>query len=258
VWRALGGALAIHAVLAGLAIALLDTLPDTPPTPVPRIDLVDILPPPPEIVTPPPPPDPAPAVAPAPVDPPTAAPPKATPHPAQVRTAQPPPSSEPPPPVATPPSPDSGGGPVTQMEDIAPAAHGIPVAKGVRKSGTGTGTGTGTGSGTGAGSSDAPPTASIAMIKTPAKPTGDYDYVSTKDYPPEAAALGIAGDIRVRLVVDPTGAVKTATLLNRLGHGLDEVALTRAKAIRFEPARDADDHPVQSVLVWTFHMNPPK
>jgi TonB family protein len=147
------------------------------------------------------------------------------------------------------------------MEDIAPAAHGMPVAKGPRQSGTGGGGhGTGTGSGVGAGSSDAPPlTASIATIKTRAMPKGDFSYVdASKDYPPEAKALGIEGVIRVRLIVDATGVVKSATLLSRLGHGLDELALARAKTIGFDPAKDTNDQPVQSVVVWTFNMTLPK
>ena len=47
-------------------------------------------------------------------------------------------------------------------------------------------------------------------------------------------------------------------LLNRLGHGLDELALKRAAEIEFEPARDTDDRPVTSVVVWTFTMTLPK
>ena len=62
----------------------------------------------------------------------------------------------------------------------------------------------------------------------------------------------------LELVVDATGVVKSATLLNRLGHGLDELALARAKAIQFDPAKDTDDKPVSSVVVWTFNMTLPK
>jgi hypothetical protein len=47
-------------------------------------------------------------------------------------------------------------------------------------------------------------------------------------------------------------------LLNRLGHGLDELALARARQIEFEPARDTSDRAVRSVVVWTFNMTLPK
>lgn len=90
-------------------------------------------------------------------------------------------------------------------------------------------------------------------------PKGDYGYIDAgKDYPPAARQLGIEGALRVRLVVDPEGKVTSAVLLNRLGHGLDELALRKAKEIQFEPARDTDDRPVTSVVVWTFNMTLPR
>jgi periplasmic protein TonB len=178
----------------------------------------------------------------------------------RVRAAQPPKTNEPPPPTETPPS---GGAPVTTMENLAPDAMGtVPVAVGKRTSdrvGRG-GTGTGTGSGSGAGSSDEPPKpVSVATIKQRALPKGDFSYFdASKDYPSEAKSLGIEGVIRVRLVVDENGKVNDTRLLNRLGHGLDELALERAKKIEFQPARDTDDKAVSSVVVWTFNMTLPK
>ncbi|HWU91261.1 MAG TPA: energy transducer TonB, partial [Kofleriaceae bacterium] len=79
-----------------------------------------------------------------------------------------------------------------------------------------------------------------------------------KDYPAEARRLGIEGAIRVRLLVDDKGKVKSAVLLNKLGHGLDELALARARQMEFEPARDTEDRVVSSTLVWTFNMTLPK
>jgi TonB family protein len=62
----------------------------------------------------------------------------------------------------------------------------------------------------------------------------------------------------VRLVVDATGKVAQAKLLGKgLGHGLDELALARARAIEFVPAKDSDDQPVASVVVWTFTFTLP-
>jgi TonB family protein len=90
-------------------------------------------------------------------------------------------------------------------------------------------------------------------------PKGDFSYFdASKDYPAEAKQLGIEGVIRVRLIVDDTGKVKSAVLLNKLGHGLDELALVRAKKIEFDPATDTDDKPVTSVVIWTFNMTLPK
>jgi len=94
---------------------------------------------------------------------------------------------------------------------------------------------------------------SVARIKTRAMPRGDYAFFDAgKDYPAEARALGIEGAIRVRLVVDEHGKVTSHVLLNKLGHGLDELALRRAGELEFEPARDTDDKPVASAVVWAF------
>jgi TonB family protein len=99
---------------------------------------------------------------------------------------------------------------------------------------------------------------SIASIKTPAKPIGDFDYLSIgKDYPAEAKRLGIEGELRARLVVDATGKVTFVRLLGSLGHGLDELALARARRLTFLPARDVRGQPVVSVVVWTFAFTLP-
>ncbi len=253
---ATAGTLAIHLLLAVAGDAIVVLNPPHAYVPAPKVELVDIEPP---AVLKPPPPPPAAEPEPEPV--------KQAPAPQPVqkvvtrRTAPPPPASEPPPPPTETPPP-SGGAPVATMEGIAPSATGVPVAVGKRTTeriGRG-GTGTGTGAGSGAGSSEAPPApVSVATIKTRAMPRGDFSYFdASKDYPPEAKSLGIEGVIRVRLVVDATGKVKSSVLLNKLGHGLDELALKRAGAIEFEPARDTEDKAVTSVVVWTFNMTLPK
>jgi len=253
---AIAGTLLIHVAFIAAAGTVIELYPRSVPAPTPRLELVEIDVPP--VLKPPPPPVPEPEPKPQPPPEPT---PKARPTPAPTTRAIQPQAPTPPPetpPPATP-SPDPGGAPVVAMPDIAPAATGVPVAPGPRntgKVGRG-GTGGGTGSGAGSGSGEAPPApVSIATIKTPARAKGNYDY--TKDYPAEARQLGIEGDLRVRLTVDDKGKVKAAVLLNRLGHGLDELALTRAREIEFDPARDTDDRPVSSVVVWTFHMILPK
>jgi TonB family protein len=88
-------------------------------------------------------------------------------------------------------------------------------------------------------------------------PKGDYSrFDAGTMYPAEARALGIAGTIRVRLVVDEQGNVTSRVLLKSLGHGLDELAMAQAAEIKFEPARATDDTPITSVVVWTFDMVP--
>src|SRR5262249_14284447 len=124
----------------------------------------------------------------------------------------------------------------------------------IARGGTGGGTGTGSGGGSGA----VPGPGSVATIKKLAMPRGDYSFESTKDYPVETKQVRIEGAIRVRLIGHRTGKVQATVLLNRLGHGLDELALRRAALIEFDPARDTDDRPVSSVVVWTFTMTLPK
>jgi len=253
---ATAGTLAIHLLLAVAGDAIVVLNPVRPYHPPPVVELVDIDPP--EVKAPPPPIEKAPELK-QPTEPEPVVQ-KVVRH-----SAPPPPTNEPPPPPETPPPTSTpateGGAPVAQMEGIAPSATGVPVAYGKPHDRVGRGgTGTGTGAGSGAGSSEAPTqVASVATIKTRAMPKGDFSYFdASKDYPPEAKALGIEGVIRVRLVVDDHGKVIQTTLLNRLGHGLDELALARAAKIEFDPAKDTDDKAVRSVVIWTFNMTLPK
>ena len=95
----------------------------------------------------------------------------------------------------------------------------------------------------------------MGHIKTRAIPKRDYAQLNLgAGYPAEARARGIQGDIRVQLIVDSTGKVRSPVLLNGLGYGLDELALTQAAQLEFEPAKDLDDRPLTTVVVWTFHM----
>jgi protein TonB len=251
---AAAGTLAVHILLVVIADAIVVTHPLHPDPPPPKVELFDIeLPPPP----PPPPPE-APvaqtmAVAPLPAPAPRA-------HVAHVATS-PRSAPEPTPAPASPPTPDPGGVPTLHEENLGPPGTGPLVSRGRPNAGPvghgGTGTGTGSGAGAGSGSGEVP--ISVAAIKTRALPRGDFSYYDLgKDYPVEAKQLGIEGDILVRLVVDDRGKVVSRKLLTHLGHGLDELAYARAGQIEFTPARDSADHPVASVVVWTFHMTLPK
>ncbi len=258
---ATAGTFAIHLLIliAGDAVIVLN--PSRPDPPAPHIEMIEVEVPP--IVQPEPPPpveQPRPPEAPAP-PPPQAVVRTQKPRPTQRATEPPPAPREPPP--ATSDRPTPGGDPVVTLPDAPPSATGVAVQVGNRTSERvgrgGAGGGTGRGSGSGAGSAPTPVPMSVATIKTRALPRGDYGYFDAgKDYPAEARQLAIEGAIRVRLVVDPQGKVVSSVLLNKLGHGLDELALKRAAQIVFDPARDTDDHPVTSVVVWTFNMTLPK
>lgn len=248
------GTLAVHLIALTIGDALVVTHPPQPLVEPPQIELIDVeLPPPPPPPAPaavPPPPAPAPPVA---VEPPRAAPPVHAVH------AEPPPAAEPPPsPAPAAPAAEPGGDPVVHIDNLAPAARGVPVAVGKPSADHVGGGGSGGGAGSGAGSGDGPPPVSVATLKTPARAIGAYANDYSKDYPAEARTLGIEGSLRVRLVVDVTGKVTARRLLGHLGHGLDELALAHAAEIQFEPARDTNDQPVVSVVIWTFTFNLPK
>jgi periplasmic protein TonB len=248
---AVAGTLAIHVLVVTAGDALVVTTPRRALEPAPRVELVEVEVPP--VLQPPPPPvappEPEPAVQEV----------KPAPRQRVARTAPAQPRTPPPPETKT--EAPSGGDEVVHMDDIAPAATGVAVATGKRSTGHigrgGTGGGTGAGSGSGTADEVVKPV-SVATLKTLAQPKSGFDYVSIKDYPAEARALGIEGAIRVRLVVDEHGKVKSRVLLNKLGHGLDELALQRAVEIEFEPAKETDDKPVASVVTWTFRMELPK
>lgn len=251
------GTLAIHLILIVFSDAVTVYNPYRPAPPAPRIEMVEVEVPP--IIKPPPPP----IEEPKPPEPEVQEiePPKVvarTQVKTQTRTTEPPPVE----PVVTTPDPNAGGDQVVTLDSALPGGTGVPVAVGKRSSERvgrgGRGGGTGAGVGSGAGPAVATPV-SVATIKQRALPKGDYGYFDAgKDYPAEARQLGIEGPIRVRLVVDERGKVTSSVLLNKLGHGLDELALLRAKQIEFEPARDTDNKPVTSVVVWTFNMTLPK
>jgi TonB family protein len=255
---AAAGTLALHIIAVTAGDAIIVTHPPRAWVPAPHVELVEIEPP--AVMQPPPAPEPpVPVPVPVPVDDvkPVPRPQAARTAPREIRSVP-----EPAPATKTDVPVPSGGDEVVHMDDIAPAATGVGVAVGKRSTGHigrgGTGGGTGAGSGAGTADEVAKPV-SVATIKTRALPKGDYAYFDAgKDYPPEARALGIEGAVRVRLVVDEQGKVKSQALLNRLGHGLDELAMKRAAEIEFEPAKDTDDKPVTSVVVWTFNMTLPK
>jgi TonB family protein len=258
---AFAATLVIHAcLLAGLYVAGMLVGPRQIGPQYVEMEIVEVPPPPP--VTPPPPvpePEPEPDTAP---EPETAPPPEPPPPRAQPRvqprteTLQPP---TPEPPAPGPVTTSDAPAPVVRLDGIAPGGIGaVPVAVGtptsrkVGRGGTGTNT---TGGGDGqTGATGAPVVApvSIASIKKRAQPL-NADIIDTRGmYTPDAKRLALEGQIKVRLVVDESGRVVQRRLLTKLGYGLDEAAMTKAAELRFEPAIDTNDKPVQSVVIWTF------
>lgn len=72
---------------------------------------------------------------------------------------------------------------------------------------------------------------------------------SAPAYTPEAQRAGVETDVPLEIVVDDRGNVVAARALQRVGYGLDEVALQSIRGYRFQPARRAG-HPVAVRMRW--------
>jgi periplasmic protein TonB len=68
------------------------------------------------------------------------------------------------------------------------------------------------------------------------------------EYTEEARTAGIEGKVRVELTVAADGSVRSAKVLESLGHGLDEAALNAVRAASFEPAMNCGK-PVEATFV---------
>lgn len=55
-------------------------------------------------------------------------------------------------------------------------------------------------------------------------------------YPKTARDLGIEGAVRVEILIDREGSVRSARVIEGLGHGTEEAALEAARRLRFKPA----------------------
>lgn len=65
------------------------------------------------------------------------------------------------------------------------------------------------------------------------------DFVEA-EYPADARAQGLEGEVLLRIAIDEAGAVTDAVVVEPAGHGFDEAAVEAALQLRFTPARTAD------------------
>lgn len=68
------------------------------------------------------------------------------------------------------------------------------------------------------------------------------------DYTDEARELKISGEVRLQVLFTATGQVRVTSVLQGLGHGLDEKAVKAAEQIKFKPALHAGQ-PIDSTAV---------
>jgi protein TonB len=135
--------------------------------------------------------------------------------------------------------------PSTDVSPPPATTDGAGAGAGSEGAGSGGGAGAGNGNGRGAVDLHAPPV--------------PIDASSARVLPYTEAALHarISGDVVLSLQIDAQGAVTGATVMKRLGHGLDEIAIDVAKRFRFRPARDVTGAPTAGRVSWRFHFAPP-
>ena len=92
---------------------------------------------------------------------------------------------------------------------------------------------------------------------TVAKSTPTVVYKPAPVYTEEAKSLHLEGNVSVRIRVTPEGSVQVLGVVNGLGHGLDQAAITAAEGTRFKPALDATGNPVpwEGVVTVKFQMS---
>lgn len=77
-------------------------------------------------------------------------------------------------------------------------------------------------------------------------------------YPPEALAARIEGAVKLLLTLDAEGRVTRAEVVEGLGHGLDEAAVSALENARFSPAmQDGAPVPCQFEFIHHFVLAPP-
>ncbi|MGC3999187.1 MAG: TonB family protein [Anaeromyxobacter sp.] len=69
-------------------------------------------------------------------------------------------------------------------------------------------------------------------------------------YPEQARREGLEGDVRLELLVNAQGSVEQLRIVQRAGHGFDEVAETLRTTFRFQPA-ERQGRPVAVWIPWT-------
>ena len=82
-------------------------------------------------------------------------------------------------------------------------------------------------------------------------------YCPLPEYTNQARKARIQGTVVVQAVVTVDGRAEHISVVRGLGSGLDEKAIEAVKKWRFNPARDADGHPVAVAVPMevTFRLN---
>jgi protein TonB len=80
----------------------------------------------------------------------------------------------------------------------------------------------------------------------------------TAAYPAELQRMGIEGHVTCKLYIDETGAVRRVTVIEKAGHGFDELARDALKKFKFSPARTSDGKAVPTNIVYKYKFELPQ
>jgi periplasmic protein TonB len=77
-------------------------------------------------------------------------------------------------------------------------------------------------------------------------------------YPPEMQRMGIEGVVTCKLYIDDEGNVRRVTVIEKAGHGFDELAKEALKKTKFSPARTSDGKAVPTNITYKYRFELPQ
>jgi protein TonB len=80
----------------------------------------------------------------------------------------------------------------------------------------------------------------------------------TAAYPPELQRMGIEGHVTCKLYIDENGDVRRVTVVEKAGHGFDELARDALKKFKFSPAHTSDGKAVPTNIVYKYKFELPQ
>jgi TonB family protein len=82
-------------------------------------------------------------------------------------------------------------------------------------------------------------------------------YKPEPPYPELARRMGVEGKVRLKLGIDRKGNVKSVSVLQKAGYGMEEAAVKAAWMYKFKPARRPNGEPVDLYIPYVFNFRSP-
>ncbi len=98
----------------------------------------------------------------------------------------------------------------------------------------------------------------VAEVYITQHPVVLHEERSESSYPPEARKMGIEGRVKLSVGIDEKGNVAQVKILERAGHGFDEVATKAMWKFKFSPARTSDGRAVPHRLTYVYRFTQPR